>query len=235
MSKKETVIKKDETTAEVKTSTSEDTSDSTKSNQTTQAQDSSSDEPIKGGIAGEDEEVPAQPAAGEETEETPAEETVSQIEPYELELSEESPISDAEFEEIVEFAERMKLSKQEAENLIKMRENSYEAAFSHVEQLKETRRNEMVNAFKNTAELHTPENKNYMKQALKAFGGDPEFIELFKDPEMNYNVQLAKFLVNVGKKILATDTDLGKGKSAPMDSKSESGTSQVASKFYKGM
>lgn len=240
MSKKETKPEGTKSTTAAKTSTTEGTLDSTKETKetkTTPEQDSLS----KGGIGGDNTEevTPAEdttPADGivDDTEGEPeVKETL--LEPYELELSEESPISDEEFEEIVELADRLKLSKTEAENLIKMRESSHEAASRHFDSLKTENLKSMAKAYSEEKELHTKENKNFMKTAISTFGDDPEFSELLKDPSMNYNIPLAKFLVKVGKKVLSVDTDLNKGKSVAVGSTSGGDRKPTADKFYKAM
>jgi hypothetical protein len=208
--------------------------DSTKKTETATQESSLSD----GGViaAASDEVVEDKPA-----EDKPAEEVVKDkpaeitIEPYELELSEDSPITDAEFDEIVEFADKHKLTKAEAENLIKMRENSHEAAHAHVEHLQIKKIQELQEEYKKDAELHTPENKNYIKQAVQVFGNDQEFKDLFKDPSMNYNTKLAKFLINVGKRVAGIDNSLGKGKSTATEKVVKDPVAEVAGKFYKGM
>jgi len=241
MSKKVETPKTEETTKVDETSTTANTSDSTKPTEKTES--SLSD----GGViaAASDEVVvednPAEQKPAEEgdkpAEEKPAEEKPAEvtIEPYELELSEESPITDEEFDEIVEFADKHKLTKTEAENLIKMRESSHEAAHKQLDLLQTQKIKTLQEEYKNDAELHTPANKNYIKQAVQVFGNDQEFKDLFKDPSMNYNTKLAKFLINVGKRVAGIDDTLGKGKSTAADKVVKDPVVEVAGKFYKGM
>lgn len=232
-----------ETTPKEPSSTTPPTSTSKEG--TSPNQTPSSSEVPTGGILG-DETPPAAaaPNATETPSETPedskaASETPAPVaevfEPYELELSEESPISDDELQEIAEFAEKMKLSKTEAENLIKMRENSHEAAQKHFEQMNAQKVTQMMQDFKAESSLHTPENKNYMKTAVNAFGKDPEFTELFKDPAMNFNIPLAKFLINVGKKISEVDTSGLKVKSSTFSGPKKDSLAEAADRMYPNM
>lgn len=231
MSKKLTTPEPAQNTPEAKPLTTTPILESVKTEDTTPKQDSSSD----GGITS-DEVIVDEPKIEEGI--PKADEPVAEavFEPYELDIDEDSPISDEEFDEIVELADRLKLSKTEAQNLIKMRENSHEAAGQHFENLKKENLDNMRKAYSAEKDLHTKENKNYMKTAIAAFGNDPEFNELLKNPEMNFNIPLAKFLVKVGKKVLAVDTDLGKGGSVVLNGdQGEQVRNTTASKFYKTM
>jgi hypothetical protein len=52
---------------------------------------------------------------------------------------------------------------------------------------------------------------------------------------MNYNTKLAKFLINVGKRVAGIDNSLGKGKSTATEKVVKDPVAEVAGKFYKGM
>jgi len=157
------------------------------------------------------------------------------IEPYELELAEDSPLTDEEFDEVVAESERLNLNKEDAEKLIAMRESSHKASGEIFERAAEARMQGMVTSYKAEASLHTVESKLSTREAIKAFGNTPEFKEMFKnDPSMNFNIPLAKFLISVGDKIRGGTNNL------PMGGKSGSVNGDTpptppANKFYKDM
>lgn len=204
-----------------------------KTDATTPAKDSTSNPAgiIEEGLSTEEpKEEPAveEPKADEEV--PPAE-----IEPYELELAEDSPLSDEEFDEVVQEAERLKLSKEDAEKLIKMREYSHVASNKIFEQAAQERTKKMFEEYKKDASLHTVEAKLSMRESIKAFGNTPEFKEMFKDPSMNYNVPLAKFLISVGDKIRSGSNTIPTAKSAGFNADGANEVTSAANKFYKDM
>jgi len=215
-------------------STSTTTSTEAKTEATTQAKDSASSTPTGIIEEGTSTEPPVEEAAVEppKTEEPAA----TDIEPYELELSEESPLSDEEFDEVVAEAERLKLSKTDAEKLIALRESSHKASHQIFEKAAEERTKNMVTAYKGEASLHTIEAKLSMRESIKAFGNTPEFKEMFKDPSMNFNIPLAKFLISVGDKIRGGSNNLpAVKKSASVLGEGNADTNKAANNFYKDM
>ena len=155
---------------------------------------------------------------------------------YELELSEDSPLTDAEFDEIVSEAERLKLSKADAEKLIQMREYSHKASKEAFDNEVKAKVDEMAKAYRKDETLHTVEAKLSMREAIKTFGTDPSFVEMFKDPMMNFHIPLAKFLISVGDRIRqgSNTVDVPR-KSAGMTSGEEDPLAKAASNFYKDM
>lgn len=221
-------------TTPAQTSTSTSTSTEVKPEATTQAKDSTSNAPgiIEEGLSTE---APVEPVVPAAPAEVPAE-VPAGMEPYELELDEASPLSDEEFDEVVAEAERLKLSKADAEKLIAMREYSHKSSNEIFEKAAEARTQEMVTAYRADASLHTVEAKLSMRESIKAFGNTPEFKEMFKDPSMNFNVPLAKFLISVGDKIRGGQDNLpmgGKGGSPSNADTSE--IKKAANNFYKDM
>lgn len=231
MSKESTANAALKNTTPEKTSTPPSTSTEVKPEATTQVKDSTSNPP---GIIEEatSTEVPTEPIVEAAK---PAEVAApAAIEPYELELAEESPLTDEEFDEVVAEAERLKLNKEDAEKLIAMREYSHKSSNEIFEKAAEARTQDMVTAYKSEASLHTVEAKLSMRESIKAFGNTPEFKEMFKDPSMNFNVPLAKFLISVGTRIRGGSDNLpmGKGGAAP---ESNSEATKAANNFYKDM
>jgi len=219
-------------TTPANTSTTNSTSTEAKTDNTTQAAGSNSSPT---GIIEEatSTEVPTEVVPPVVEAAKPAEEVPAAIEPYDLELDEDSPLSDEEFDEVVLEAERLKLNKDDAEKLIKMRESSHKASGQIIEKALEKRTEDMVTAYKSEASLHTVEAKLSMRESIKAFGNTPEFKEMFKDPSMNFNIPLAKFLISVGDKIRGGTNNLPMAKGGSVVPNDD--VNKVANNFYKDM
>lgn len=228
-------VEKKSTTSE-QTSTSTSTSTEGKKEATTQEAASTSNPP---GIIEEatSTEAPKEEAAAPAEATKPDEAAApAEIEPYELELDEASPLSDEEFDEVVQEAERLKLNKEDAEKLIKMREYSHKSSGEIFEKIAQEKVQTMVTSYKAEASLHTVEAKLSTREAIKAFGNTPEFKEMFKDPAMNFNIPLAKFLISVGNKIRGGQDNLPMGgKSGNLGNDGKSELNQAANNFYKDM
>lgn len=175
-------------------------------------------------------------------EDKPAEETTPPVEEtsqesYELHLEEDSPLTDAEFDEIVAEAERLKLSKEDAEKLIKMREYSHKASQEVFLKANQDRINKMVAEYDADAELKTPESRQAMRTAIGAYGNSPAFKEMMqKHPELNYNVPLAKFIVEVGKNLNAGQNTLPMGKGSNFTTPGEADeVTRAANNLFKDM
>ena len=220
------------------TSTTDSTTDSTvKTSDTEQTKDSDS-KPVEAGIIQEglsEEEPKVDVPATEEVPEVKDDSKPLPMEPYELELSEESPLTDAEFDEIVQEAERLKLNKEDAEKLISMREYSHKASGEIFEEAAKVKVEAMVKSYREDATLHTPEAKLSLREAVKTFGNDPSFKEMFNDPAMNFNIPLAKFLITVGDKIRSNVETLPKSKGTNIGKESSDPLTQAANNFYKNM
>lgn len=232
MSKESTANVALKTTTPEKTSTSTSTSTAAKTEATTQEKDSTSNPGIIEEATSTEPPVAAAPV---EEAAKPAEEVPAAMEPYELELDEASPLSDEEFDEVVAEAERLKLNKEDAEKLIKMREYSHKSSNEIFEKAAEERTKGMVTAYKGEASLHTVEAKLSMRESIKAFGNTPEFKEMFKDPSMNFNIPLAKFLISVGDKIRGGQDTLPVAKGASVIGEGNAEINKAANNFYKDM
>ena len=156
--------------------------------------------------------------------------------PYELELAEDSPLTDAEFDEIVSEAERLKLSKEDAEKFIQMREFSHKASKEAFDNEIKQRVNNMAKAYREEASIHTVESKLSMREAIKTFGTDPSFVEMFKDPMLNFHIPLAKFLISVGDRLREGSNNMPlPKKSAAISKDNLDPLEKAASNFYKDM
>jgi hypothetical protein len=142
-------------------------------------------------------------------------------------------LSDEEFDEVVAEAERLGLNKADAEKMIAMRESSHKSSGEIFERAAVARTEEMRTSYRSEASLHTVEAKLSLRESIKAFGNTPEFKEMFKDPSMNFNIPLAKFLISVGKQIRGGTDNLPMGGKGGNVNKEEA--VQAANKFYKDM
>lgn len=235
MEPKENSASAEPTTTQASTQTQENTSGTTTTQEGTPQTTSTSSGIIEEALSTEEpvEGAPATTAAEGEGNTTV---DPSLPEPYELELDEDSPLTDEEFDEIVLEAERLKLNKEDAERLIKMREYSHKASQEVYTKLQQDKVEQMRQAYNSSEDLHTVEAKLSIREAVKAFGSDVAFQELFKDPAMNFNVPLARFLVSVGQKIRGAQNNLevGKGSSIEGEGKTDSIT-HLANRMYKDM
>lgn len=241
MSGKSTTVPADKNTTQEPNSTTVNTTNSTGTPanpaDTTQAKDSTSNIPgiLEEGLS--DKDPAASPAAVINTD-PPADGAPvvpPAIEPYELELSDESPLTDAEFDEVVQEAERLKLNKEDAEKLIAMREYSHKASHEVFQEAAKAKVEGMIKEYREDATLHTTESKLSLREAIKTFGADPSFKEMFKDPSMNFNIPLAKFLITVGEKIRATSNTVPLAKGNSFEAESKDPIVKAANNFYKNM
>lgn len=217
------------------TSTTNSTQTEKKPDDTTQNQDSAS-KPAGIIEEGTSTEAPVEGVPAEAAKEVPpVKDEPAKIEPYELELSEDSPLTDEEFDAVVLEAERLGLNKADAEKLIQLQELAHKSSNEIFERSIEKRHGEMVEAYRNEPSLHTVEAKLSMRESIKAFGNTPEFKEMFKDPSMNFNVPLAKFLISVGDKIRGGSDNLPLGKGGSVVKEGKSIIAEAANNFYKDM
>lgn len=127
---------------------------------------------------------------------------------YELELADESPLSQEDLDEIVEEASRLNLTKPDAEKLIALKEKAYKSGAEKVKseyQSKiEAQRKEIMAdpIFQGEQAKKTFAS---MQRAIETFG-DEGMVELVKSAEFGNNVVLARFLKRLGD-ALAPDTD----------------------------
>lgn len=160
----------------------------------------------------------ATPAVSSEPKvETPAVEAAPVDEGYDLELADDSPLSDEELNEIAEEAGRLSLSKEDAEKLIAAREKAYKKGESKVESAYkaklEASYKEIVSdpMFQGEQKAKSFESMN---RAIQTFGDD-DLVKLVNTPEFGNNVVLARFLKRLGDVLApATETLTGGNGSA---------------------
>jgi len=135
-----------------------------------------------------------------------------QFEEYDLELADNSPLSQEDLDAIVKHAEQYGLSKEETQALIKSKEDLYARGKSDFENKFNVENN------RNREELlKMPEFQGEKMQesfasiggAVAAFG-DAELINFLKGPAGN-NPALARFMLKIGNS-MKSDTFNGKGK-----------------------
>ena len=197
-----------------------------------------SDSSVDGGILAATEESEETQDNTDEAPEKPEDNAPSEPEPYELTLSDESPLSDAEFESIVNLAENLSLSKEQAESLIAMQEQVHNNAMQAATTKVQADLVALRDAYVKEPELNNPTAKLALKAAVSAFDGNENFKQIFADPAMNYNIPMAKFLVEVGKRIRSDLNGMpspGKGSTGANSSAGVDPFTEMANKFYKNM
>jgi len=141
-------------------------------------------------------------------------------EEYELELPETSPLSEQEFNEIVETAEKYGLTKEAAQKLIALKESTYKSA----EEKFKTEYNNKYAALREQIQKDPDfsgekkiESFASINRALNKFGDD-DLKKLLTSPEVGNHLALARFLKRIGDQI-APDTVPTKGN--PLASKEQ--------------
>lgn len=176
----------------------------------------------------------AAPASGAPAIEAPAS---AVDEGYDLELSDDSPLTEEDLNEIAEEAGRLSLNKEDAQKLIAMKEKGYANGKTQVETAYQAK---LVAAHKEIASdpMFQGEQKvksfESMSRAIETFGDD-DLVALVKSPEFGNNVVLARFLKRLGD-ALAPDTDSltgGKGSAGKPEESHSNGLKQMYPSFFK--
>jgi len=171
--------------------------------------------------------------------ETPKEEVaptdpVQEYEEYDLELAENSSLSEDDLNEIAQEASRLSLSKEDAEKLLLLKENSYKKGLSKHEaeyaaKIQSARAEiEADPDFIGDKKLDTFASIN---RAVQAFG-DPELIKLLNTPEVGNSLVIAKFLKRLGD-TMAPDTMGGKGEISANNNAGSDSLKSLYPDFYK--
>lgn len=137
------------------------------------------------------------------------------FEPYDLDIADDSPLTDEEFDAIAGFASANRLSKDQAEALVKFKEESFAAGKKSYEtERAENIKKQTEELFKDPDFSGANRAKSYqeIKTAVKALGDD-NLIEALKVPEIGSNVHLAKFLKRIGS-MVGDDSTIAKGSGA---------------------
>jgi len=121
-------------------------------------------------------------------------------EDYDLELADDSPLSQADLDAVAQEASDRGLNLEEANKLIAQREGFYKSGSESVQAANNARLNEDNRKFNLDPEFSGEkrvESFALIKKAADTFG-DADLIEALRDPYIGNNLPLAKFLAKVG-------------------------------------
>lgn len=142
----------------------------------------------------------------------PAEPPKQDEEEYELELSEDSPLTEADLDEIAAEAERLNLSKEDAQKLITIKESTYKKAVADYNKKISDHNKAEKQKLMSDPDFAGDKWKPAMESvaaAIEAFGDD-DLVALLKTSAGN-NLALAKFLKKVGDTIKPESPNDAKG------------------------
>lgn len=153
---------------------------------------------------------------------------------YELELAEDSPLSDDDLEAIAVRAENLNLSEEEAKDLIANEESRYSQGYSkHQDALKkysdDMRSELLADAAFNTDAART-ESLEKINNVLDTFGS--EDLSKFMKTNAGNNLSLAKFFLSISD-AMGSDTVEGKGKNQ-IQTAQKSRAEQMYPDLFKG-
>lgn len=173
------------------------------------------------------------PAEGEkpsEEVETPADEVEEEYEEYDLEVSADSPLTQEEVDAIAQYASDNGLSKEAAENFLKVKEEakSNGIAISNLQAENEANRKALLELPEFSAD-NLEETKQTIREVVEKFGDD-DLKALMTGPAGNHP-GLAKLMLKIGKSMKSDDI-VGKGSDA--NQVEETGTlKSMYPEFYK--
>jgi len=153
---------------------------------------------------------------------------------YEIELSDDSPLSAEDLNEIAEEASARNLSREDANKLIASREASYNKGVEFKSKEYNDRLVKDYNAIISDPMFIGDEKaKTYeaINRAVETFG-DSEMVELLRTPEIGNNITLAKFLKKIGD-AMAPEIPLHKGISMEHGGKDNDSLKRSYPEFYK--
>jgi hypothetical protein len=148
---------------------------------------------------------------------------------YDLELPENSILSQEDLDAIAEYASINGLSKEAAEKLIAIKENSYKGGMDKVQaEISAKHKADFEAIQKDPIFIGEQKAKTYesMNRAIQTFGS-PELVEILKTPEVGNNIVIARFLKAIGD-AMAQDTIQGK----PAVASTEDKGNQTLQKLY---
>jgi hypothetical protein len=139
-------------------------------------------------------------------------------EDYEIELSEDSPLSDEDLQVISDYASENNLTKEQADKLITLKESAYkkgEATFKSAEEKKVLDARTQLLADPEFSGDAAKVSWESVSRAVETFG-DQSTIELLNTPGIGDNIVLARFLKKIGDMLRPDDnTPQGKGVNTP--------------------
>jgi arsenate reductase-like glutaredoxin family protein len=171
-----------------------------------------------------------------ESKETKTEEKAEPVE-YDLEVAEDSPISQEELDAIAATAGKYGLSKEEAQKLVETAENKYKAGVSKAETALQEKIKAQVDEIKKDP-IFSPDKKDAtfasISRAVQKFDDEKgSLAALLKTPEIGNNVVIARLLNKIGEQI-APDTFPGKGGSNVAAPKADETLVAMYPEFFKG-
>lgn len=122
------------------------------------------------------------------------------LEPYEIEVDENSPLTQEELDSIAEYAGRMGLNKEDAQKMIATQEGLYKRGHESAEMAYSSKVEHMKREMYSHPDFQEGRREatwTSINRAVQTFGND-KLIEAFKDPENGYNLEIAMFLKNIG-------------------------------------
>lgn len=193
-------------TTNSQTTPQDSTTSSDETNQTTTSRDTQTEEPssnIANAIQTEEQQTKEVQAPTEEQQTNESQDqTSSQVEDeeYELELSEDSPLSQEELDAIAQYAGENALTKEDAEALIANRESLVKQGMQISEQRLQEQYKKLSSDFLSDPDFNEEnraESFASIKRAVDNFG-DQNLVEALKDPVVGNNIALGKFLKKIG-------------------------------------
>jgi len=175
--------------------------------------------------------TPKQNEQGKDIAPTPA---TNESEEYEIELSDDSPLSEEDLNEIAAEASRLNLSKEDAQKLLALKESTYKKALTIAEQ----KQLEKINTAKKEILSHpdfTGDNKiktfESINRVVEKFG-DENLVKALNTPEIGNNLAIALFLKKIGD-LIAPDSFEGKGALSAQNDSKEAVLKTLYPSFYK--
>lgn len=159
-------------------------------------------------------------------------------EPYEIEASEDSPLGQEELDKIAGIASKYKLTKDEAQDLVKDYESKHKAGYSKYEESYNAKIKTQEEEIKKDP-LFAPDKKDAtfasISRAVQKFDDDKGTLAaLLKTPEYGNNVVIARLLHKIGEQI-KPDEFVGKGgAAAPQASPEVESLKGMYPEFFKG-
>lgn len=156
---------------------------------------------------------PADAPAGDKPADAPADAPVD--EGYELEIADDSPLTEEDLDAIVEQASRYKLSKEDAEKLIKQKEDAYKRGVEKIQseyQAKiDAQRKEIMADPMFKDDDTSKQSFASISRAIETFG-DEDMVKMVKSAEYGNNVVLARFLKRLGDALAPDEKSMTGGK-----------------------
>ncbi len=154
---------------------------------------------------------------------------------YEIELAENSPLTEAEVQAVVAYAEKYQLSKEDAQAIIESQEASYTRAQaevnSHYTAQTEQRRTQL-NSHPDFSGDKAAESWESVNIAVQAFG-TPELVAALKDPNKHgYDLSVALMLKNIGDQLKPETVPAGKSVALPAFKQAENEADAKARRLY---